>query len=261
MGFFSLKVKCAVCDKDVGLNRYQLSKDVWICPTCLKKVGGIYQFNIIKSTSIEDLKEKVKQYDDKEKENMNKLSDFNVTKKVERFISIDENKKQWFTSSGITNINQIKIYNFSDVQSFELLEDGETVSKGGLGRAVAGGILFGGVGAVVGGVTGAKKTNSICSKLQIKITVKDINNPIVYINLISSDTKKDSFVYKTLYNSAQEIMSILQLMTDENKDTQPQEVASTVSTADELKKYKDLLDSGAITEEEYNKVKSKLLGI
>lgn len=260
MGFFSLKVKCAVCDKDVGLNRYQLSNDVWICPTCLKKVGGIYQFNIIKSTSIEDLKEKVKQYDDKEKENMNKLSDFNVTKKVERFISIDENKKQWFTSSGITNINQIKIYNFSDVQSFELLEDGETVSKGGLGRAVAGGILFGGVGAVVGGVTGAKKTNSICSKLQIKITVKDINNPIVYINLINSPTRKDSIVYKTVYNNAQEIMSILQLMTDENKDMQ-QEKVSTGSTADELKKYKDLLDSGAITEEEYNKVKAKLLGI
>lgn len=261
MGLLGKKQQCVVCGKELGIIKFRLAKDIYLCADCNLKVGNNVKYIDINTVDIDDLKEKVKQYDDKEKENMNKLSDFNVTKKVERFISIDENKKQWYTSSGATNINQIKIYNFSDVQSFELLEDGETISKGGLGRAVVGGALFGGVGAVVGGVTGAKKTNSICSKLQIKITVKDISCPVVYINLINSPIRKDTTVYKTVYNNAQEIMSILQLMADENKDTQPQEVASTVSTADELKKYKDLLDSGAITEEEYNKVKSKLLGI
>ncbi len=40
MGFFDLKVKCVVCDNDTGLNRFQLKKDVWICPNCLKKLGG-----------------------------------------------------------------------------------------------------------------------------------------------------------------------------------------------------------------------------
>lgn len=38
-------------------------------------------------------------------------------------------------------------------------------------------------------------------------------------------------------------------------------VASTISTADELKKFKELLDSGAITQEEYDGQKKKLLGL
>ena len=35
--------------------------------------------------------------------------------------------------------------------------DGTSVVKGGLGRAVVGGFMFGGVGAVVGGITGGKQ--------------------------------------------------------------------------------------------------------
>lgn len=259
MGLLGKKQQCVVCGKELGLIKFRIAKDIYLCSDCNLKAGSNVKYIDINTVDIDDLKDKVKQWDERETENAKRLAQFQPTKKIGTFFAIDENKKQFSISNGAFSLN--RIYNFSDVQSFELLEDGETISKGGLGRAVVGGALFGGVGAVVGGVTGGKKTKSICSKLQIKITVKDINNPIVYINLISSDTKKDSFVYKTLYNSAQEIMSILQLMTDENKDTQPQEVASTVSTADELKKYKDLLDSGAITEDEYNKVKSKLLGI
>lgn len=34
-----------------------------------------------------------------------------------------------------------------------------------------------------------------------------------------------------------------------------------ISTADELKKYKELLDSGGITQDEYDKIKKKLLGL
>jgi hypothetical protein len=35
-----------------------------------------------------------------------------------------------------------KIYNYSDIVDFELLEDGESITKGGLGRAITGGLLF-----------------------------------------------------------------------------------------------------------------------
>lgn len=39
MGFFSIKVTCAVCGKDTGLNRYQLANKEWICPACFKACG------------------------------------------------------------------------------------------------------------------------------------------------------------------------------------------------------------------------------
>lgn len=38
-------------------------------------------------------------------------------------------------------------------------------------------------------------------------------------------------------------------------------VGNTTSNADELKKYKDLLDSGAITQEEFDEKKKQLLGL
>ena len=48
MGFFDLKVKCAICDNDVGLNRFQLTKNVWIFPNCLIKLGRTEVFPILK---------------------------------------------------------------------------------------------------------------------------------------------------------------------------------------------------------------------
>lgn len=48
------------------------------------------------------------------------------------------------------------------------------------------------------------------------------------------------------------------------KEKQPQQVINNIqkaSNADELKKYKDLLDSGIITNEEFNEKKKQLLGL
>lgn len=47
-------------------------------------------------------------------------------------------------------------------------------------------------------------------------------------------------------------------------ETQPQQVINNIqetSNADELKKYKDLLDSGVITQEEFDEKKKQLLGL
>ena len=60
-----------------------------------------------------------------------------------------------------------RIYNYSDIVSFELLEDGENITKGGICMAVAGGVLFGNAGAIVGGAAGKnKKRYAIFFKLK-----------------------------------------------------------------------------------------------
>ena len=51
------------------------------------------------------------------------------------------------------------------------------------------------------------------------------------------------------------MMSMLQVICDEN-NVQP---TQAVSVADELKKFKELLDMGAISQEEYDAQKAKLL--
>ena len=68
-----------------------------------------------------------------------------------------------------------------------------TSSKKGVnvGRAVIGGVLFGGVGAVIGGVSGRTKeitvNNDIYVGSVITLNTKQIYNPIIKVNLNIKD--------------------------------------------------------------------------
>ncbi|MEB2281083.1 SHOCT domain-containing protein [Lysinibacillus xylanilyticus] len=260
MGFFSLKEVCGVCEQEVGLNRFRIAEKKWVCNSCfkdanLKKIGA-NEKSITKMT-VEDIKNAIIA----QKVNKIELDNFNPTKSIGSFIEFDDvNKKFLILSAILRKRNKATVYNYSDIVDFELLEDGESVSSGGLGRALVGGALFGGTGAIVGGVTGPKKSKSICSSLKLKITLNNINNPAVYVTFIESDFKKSGMIYKTVYKQAQECLSVLQLICNQQQPT----VAATsdqqsVSAADEILKYKNLLDIGAITQEEFDEKKSELL--
>jgi hypothetical protein len=180
-------------------------------------------------------------------------------------MEINEESKQWLVHTGMFGgRGNTTIYKYEDIVDFELLEDGAPITKGGIGRAVAGGLMFGGVGAIVGGVTGGKNTKGICNTLKIKITVNNMSNPTVYLNFITTPTKKDSFTYKTLYKTAQECLSVLQLIcssVDAERTVFAKQQENPTSAADEILKFKGLLDSGIITEEQFEIKKKQLLGL
>ncbi|MBN1325169.1 MAG: hypothetical protein JW974_03035 [Alphaproteobacteria bacterium] len=92
---------------------------------------------------------------------------------------LDSENKLW----AVSEVN--KIYRFQDIVKVEVVQDGKTISSGGLGRAFALGVLAGGVGAVVGATTGRKISENKLTDLRIKITINDFKNPIVYINCLT----------------------------------------------------------------------------
>lgn len=259
MGFFSLKQVCSICGNDCGLNRYQIKDKGWCCPKCFKK-AGLTMMSPIKTMSAETIKGMIA----KKEESLQELKSLTITKDFGAYIKFDENNRKWFVPDGtFGGVKNPVIYSFDDIIAFELLEDGNSITKGGTGRAIAGGLLFGGVGAIVGGSAGKRKTKSTCTKLQIKITVNSMSTPAVYINLIAGETKTDGFIYKTAYSSAQNILSVLQVICENNKtlhETMPDSTVST-SSADEIVKYKNLLDQGIITQEEFDAKKKQLLGL
>lgn len=262
MGFFSLKAICAVCNKEVGLNRFQIANKEWVCAECFKKCGfKLTNMPPIRKMTVADIKEAMNVHAAK----LEELNSFTPTKKIGGYIEFDDNQMKWLVPDGFWGGKKNpKIYNYSDIVDFELLEDGESITKGGLGRAIAGEVLFGGIGAVVGGVTGSKKTKSVCTSLKIKITVNDIENPVVYVTFLSTENKKDGILYKTAYKSAQECLSVLQLICNKQEEAENDNNANTtntVSSADEILKYKGLLDSGIITQEEFDAKKKQLLGL
>jgi len=252
----STKTVCCVCGKEIGLlNRYKLA-DGWLCPSCFNSCG--YKPSLSIKTKTKDDIQKDLDISNKNREN---LSSFTVTKKIGTYIEFDNTKKQWLIPDGFWGGKKNPtIYNFSDIMEFELLEDSNSVTKGGLGRAVTGGLLLGGVGAIVGGATGKKKSKTIVNSLIIKITVNNINSPVVYINLISSPKKSSSIMYDAAYKSAHEILSVLSIITSDNKET-AQPLKNNNSDADVIRKYKQLLDDGIITQEEFDTKKKQLLGL
>ena len=254
MGFFDRKVICAVCDGETGLNRYRMAEKQWICPSCFKKA----KFNMhtqIRRMTVADVNNAIA----KVNENKIELENFKATKIIGKLVEFDDNQKKWLVLSQVLN-NRKKsvVYNYNDILDFELLEDGESVASGGLGRALVGGALFGGTGAIVGGITGKRKSKGVCNSLKIKVTMNDINNPTVYITFLDAKTKKDGFVYKGWMEHAQDCLSTFQIICDANKQNKIN-TAINGSAADELKKFKELLDDGVITEEEFNAKKMQLL--
>ncbi len=254
-------MECVVCGKQMGFFNGKVKiADGAVCNDCWNKTGigtdmdallSARQYSAKEINLRVNAKSQVKQVE----------KEFNPTKKISNLVAFDDNSQMImvYTYKGFRK--NTDYFKYSDIVSFDLLEDGENVSKGGLGRAVAGGLLFGGVGAIVGGVTGAKTTKNVCNSLQIKITLRNSYQQTVYIPFISMSTKTSSFEYKTAYKNAQETLSALQLACESSNSSANATPQTSSTNIEDIREYKKLLDDGIITEEEFNAKKKQLLGL
>ena len=194
----------------------------------------------------------------------NAVDVFVPTASVDKYFGINEATHQWAVGRGIIpSFRKAIPYSYDDIVDYELLEDGTSITMGGLGNAVVCCVLFGCVCAMVGGITGTRITNSKCTNLMIKITVNNISEPVEYIKLISSPTDKRSPAYKKAFFNAQQILSMLQVICSQCADDVEENKVETSepSVIDEIRKYKELWDEGIITDEEFRAKKAQLLNL
>ncbi len=243
------KIPCAICGKELGLlsGKAKIS-DGAVCTNYLKSAGISMLSNAL-SYNQQTIKELV---------NVRKMlvNNFSKTKSVGKYISVDENNKAFKIGEDI--------FAYDNLLSFELLEDGQSITKGGLGRAVAGGLLFGGVGAIVGSVTGGKKSKGVCNSMKLRVSLKNAHTDVVYINFIAIETQTSSLIYKTAQDSAHKCITALETINDINQSNRVKYENTEVhndSAADEIIKFKTLLDQGIITQEEFDMKKKELLGL
>ena len=124
--------------------------------------------------------------------------------------------------------------------------------------------MFGGVGAIVGATTGAKKTKAVVKSINLRITLNNKYIKLVNIELIpvSTNCKAGSLTYKAYKITADHLISMLDSMIRQAQDAnRPVSAPTQLSGADEILKYKQLLDSGIITQEEFDAKKKQILGI
>ena len=155
-----------------------------------------------------------------------------------------------------------KIYTGKDLKDYEIKVDNEIVvtsktkTKKGAGKAIAGGLLFGEAGAIAGAVAGNSKSTTTESQ-------KEIHHYTLVLKV--NDMMKPSFVIELpSLEVAEEVTATLMLLCNQTEEEAvvetPKEPKPVVTDKyEELKKLKELLDAGIITQEEFDAKKKELL--
>ncbi len=154
-------------------------------------------------------------------------------------ICITDDKKHIILKNDSTKI--CSIIGLNDVIECEIIENNTVIAKGGIGRAIVGGVLAGGAGAIVGATTAKKET---ITSYKLRIITKNTDNP-TYIYAVKS------------FGIAQEAYgSIISFIAH---CTTSAEVPESNDVFAQLEKLATLKDKGILTESEYENKKNELL--
>lgn len=197
------------------------------------------------------------------KKTLYEIKDFNVTIQIighfgKYIFAVDEeNEKIVFITNNTQNELTFKkeFFSFSDIIGVELISNGKTtVSKKSttrtIGGAIVGGVIAGGAGAIIGGLSGDTKQNDVITMYEVKILLRSIEK-----------SSLNWYAETANANKIKDIVSVIIDKTDKKHEiikekTQTQAVNSI---ADELFKMNELKEKGIITEQEFINQKQKIL--
>lgn len=251
MPLFGKKEICAVCGKPIKGRHAQLT-DGSLCSECLERCAS--ELSHITHRS----KDEISHHMQFMRQNKLEVDRFQATDRFGELYA-DFSSKRWFVSD-----NKLKkpgnpiILGFNQLADYSVTEDGKTIQKSGAGSAIAGGLLFGGIGLVAGGLVG-RKSKEIINKMSITIFVTSPWVESYTIPIITTPVKKGSFTYNLFKSNFENYTKLLDKI--QTQASAEQSSHAVFSAADEIKKYKELLDMGAITQAEFDAKKSQILGL
>lgn len=199
---------------------------------------------------------------------LNKYSNFKKYTLINNdvvFLDKTNNKMIHFIVDQIYHF-EVSQFDYKDIIEVDLIMDGETItstSRGSqLGGALIGGALLGGAGAVVGGLSGKKKSKKTVSQIYIKLTTLSKGNSIKKLVLLDLEhpIDKTSDKFKDIYEQAMELEGAFKaiIYQVDKKSSDIRNISST-STAEEVEKLHNLLIKGILTDEEFKIQKEKIL--
>lgn len=250
------KRQCDICGNEVGIMSQNKLKDGIVCYDCMSKLGKEFQY-FYESFTVEEIEQAVTG-----KKILKAPMAFQCDKGT--FIINPNSKVMYMQLPLMQRTDEISL---NTIVGYSYIEDEKQYGVGhALGGAIVGGLLFNGVGAVVGAVAGANPKRKI-KRIGVDITY-DLNGECQLFHAVlykGKPIKANGISYRTYADKAKILMGQLDILLEKNKTvesyqkTQNNVMSVAFSMADEIRKFKELLDDNIITEEEFQAKKMELL--
>jgi len=140
---------------------------------------------------------------------------FSITSEVECAdyeLKVDSRNKQIAILS--SQYSSPKILKFPEIIGCDVIKDNSTIASSGVGRAVVGGLLAGGAGAIVGATT--RKSKNVVSDLRIYIKTTNIDDPLITLKLIQKQIERNSSQYKKIIEFAEKFQATMDSIMNQN---------------------------------------------
>ncbi|MEK9137191.1 MAG: hypothetical protein AAB393_08715, partial [Bacteroidota bacterium] len=175
---------------------------------------------------------------------------FRATKKVlsvdrKSGIAIDEDSNLVCLLKSVRGNWFSRVIPFSDVVGVETLEDGEAItrfSRGSqIGGIVVGGVLLGAVGAMVGGVTGSRKTKQNVHRIALNVIINDLSSPVHSITFLTEPVARNSRSYSDASRLAQDWQAVFKVIMEKRSGPPEEDYPSEISIPmlDEVESARD----------------------
>jgi hypothetical protein len=265
MGFFDKKYECAICNTMTRLKTYELANGESLCVNC-HTLSGMGFFEKTEQYTVEDIKNKIIEEKTKklaeeklEQEKKEQIEKFTSTFYIDDKIHFDDNDKKWLIPDGFFGgIKNPHIYDYRDIIDYQIIQE-EHVDYNHDDED--------------------KGPETICDRLSVLIALNSTTNSTKEISF-AYKTKKDARFYRNRvdemnklvfqlkrviqYNKQERYKAVQEAraaQVEEQEEAEVVQVVNNVSAADEIMKFKGLLDAGIISLEEFNAKKEQLLDL
>lgn len=253
---------CMTCGKEAGMfsGGYTTADNQYLCLECGK------QLSLGNDPRIQHTAAEVKRANPQEPnvigatylskaDGKKAFKDFAATKKIGNVLKYNE----YTGNIAVDTMQPVlksakKFFNISDVKSYEIICNDQSVGSFGVGRAIGGAILTGGIGLLAG----FTKTNNVVSKMVFRIRTGIPGETFIDITPISTSTKTSSIVFQTWDKLFDQMAAFF----EEHIIAGGLDTTSSEKTAvEQVKELKELLDLGILSQEEFDTKKKTLLGL
>lgn len=271
--------KCSFCGKDIyhGDAPLKFKNSEYLCRNCMAKfkftMSSVRAHTWASNHTIDDFKKYLDQgknfsdiyseigqqlQQDEAKEEQRKREIAAFKKKSVRYSHYYFNRTERKIYIGKTFLDPDRFVDASEIVSYQVNEKGHDENKHHVfTRAAVGAIIAGTPGAVIAGTTGGK-INEYIDELGVIINLADGSNFEVSL-LNAKNNKADGFFVRHAYSELNHVIAIL----DGWKATEKvvEDTKDNTDAPAEIRRYKQLMDDGIITQEEFEAKKKQLLGL